>query len=73
MGDLLMVWFQGMPPIDNNFLNVMLTDFSLWYTDYHLPDHPFYSRLFTSAFSNIQEHLIEIIGYTRLPVLPHIF
>ena len=29
MGDLLMVWFQGMLPVDNNFLNVMLTDFSL--------------------------------------------
>ena len=29
MGDLLMLWFQGMLPVDNNFLNVVLTDFSL--------------------------------------------
>lgn len=29
MGDLLMAWFQGMLPVDNNFLRVMLTDFSL--------------------------------------------
>ena len=29
MGDLLMAWFQGMLPVDNNFISVMLTDFSL--------------------------------------------
>lgn len=29
MGDLLMAWFQGMLPVANHFLNVMLTDFSL--------------------------------------------
>ncbi|MBO0343159.1 MAG: hemolysin family protein [Bacteroidota bacterium] len=29
MGDLLMEWFQGMLPTDYQFLNVLLTDFSL--------------------------------------------
>lgn len=29
MGDLLLAWFQGMLPIANNLLNVILTDFSL--------------------------------------------
>lgn len=29
MGDLLMAWFQGILPVANNFLSVMLTDFSL--------------------------------------------
>ncbi|MBT8203987.1 MAG: hemolysin family protein [Eudoraea sp.] len=29
MGDLLMSWFQGMLPLDNQFLQALLTDFSL--------------------------------------------
>ncbi|MCE2613158.1 hemolysin family protein [Flavobacteriaceae bacterium D16] len=29
MGDLLMNWFQGMLPLENQFLQVLLTDFSL--------------------------------------------
>ncbi len=29
MGDLLMQWFQGMLPVSNHFLNLVLTDFSL--------------------------------------------
>ncbi len=29
MGDLLMSWFQGMQPLDNRFLQALLTDFSL--------------------------------------------
>ena len=29
MGDLLMTWFQGILPVSNPFLNVLLTDFSL--------------------------------------------
>jgi len=29
MGDLLMLWFEGMLLVENNFLNVILTDFSL--------------------------------------------
>ncbi len=29
MGDLLMGWFQGMLPVDNRFLQALLTDFSL--------------------------------------------
>ena len=29
MGDLLMNWFQGMLPVDNRFLQALLTDFSL--------------------------------------------
>ena len=29
MGDLLMLWFQGMLPVSNHFLKLVLTDFSL--------------------------------------------
>ena len=29
MGDLLMNWFQGMLPLENQFLQILLTDFSL--------------------------------------------
>ena len=29
MGDLLMRWFEGMLPVDNEFLKVVLVDFSL--------------------------------------------
>ncbi|MGB6152600.1 MAG: hemolysin family protein [Pricia sp.] len=29
MGDLLMAWFQGMLPVENHFIRLLLTDFSL--------------------------------------------